>query len=134
MSGWFLDGKEQLLVRSIPPEAEVWITGVNSDYAFNEGQTAYSLIEPFIILPAQVLTSVTFTQGTLDADDPEWIAAGAGAAPEDNLELIGVVVFFALGDTATLLAFIDSAVVGLPQTLSGVNVHGRIAANGLLKL
>jgi hypothetical protein len=134
VSGWFLDGKEDLLARVIPEEATPWIVGVNSDYVFNEGQTAYSLIEPHIILPAQELTSVTYTNGVLDADDPEWIAAGAGAAPEDNLELIGVIVFFALGDAATLLAFIDSAVVGLPQTLSGVNVHGRIAANGLLKL
>lgn len=134
MSGWFLDGKEDLLARVIPQEAGVWMVGLNSDYEFNENQTTYSLLEPFVILPAQELTSVTFTNGVLDADDPEWIAAGAGAAPEDNLELIGVVVFFALDDAATLLAFIDSAVVGLPQTLSGVNVTGRIASNGILRL
>lgn len=134
MSGWFLIGKEELLSRVIPEAAEAWIVGVNTDYDFNEGQTEYSLIEPFIILPAQLLTSVTFTDGILDADDPEWIAAGAGADPEDNIDLQGVIVFFALDDTATLLAFIDSAVIGLPQTLSGVNVTGRIAANGLLKL
>lgn len=134
MSGWYLIGKEQLLSRVIPEEAGVWMVGVNSDYEFNEGQTEYALVEPHVILPAQQLTSVTFTDGVLDADNPQWIAAAAGADPEDNLELIGVVVFFALDDAASLLAFIDSATVGLPQTLSGVNVTARIAANGLLKL
>lgn len=134
MSGFYLVGKQDLLARVIPAEAGVWMAGVNSDYEFNAGQTEYSLIEPYVILPAQELTSVTFTDGTLDADDPQWIAAGAGAEPEDNLNLIGVVVFFALDDAATLLAFIDSATVGLPQTLSGVNVTAKLDPRGLLKL
>jgi hypothetical protein len=134
VSGFYLDGKQELLARVIPQAAGVWIVGVNTDYDFNEGQTAYSLIEPFIILPAQELTSVTFTDGVLDADNPVWIAAGAGAAPEDNLELDRSRCLLRTGRRATLFAFIDSATVGLPQTLSGVNVTARIAANGLLKL
>jgi hypothetical protein len=134
VSGWFLIGKEELLSRVIPAEAGVWIAGVNTDYEFNEGQTEYSLIEPFVILPAMELTNVTFTNGVMDADDPQWIAAGAGAEPEDNLDLNGVIIFFALEDSATLLAYIDRPAVGLPQTLKGVNVTCRFDTDGILKL
>jgi hypothetical protein len=134
LSGFFKIGKQELLARVIPDTAGVWIVGVNTDYEFNDGQTEYSLIEPFVILPAQQLTSVTFTDGVLDADDPQWIAAGAGALPEDNIELLGVVIFFALDDAATLFAFVDGPSVGLPQTLTGLNVTGRIDPQGILRL
>lgn len=134
MSAYYLIGKEELLSRVIPPEAGVWICGVNTDYVFNENQTAFSLLEPYIILPSQQLTSVTFTDGVLDADDPVWIAAGAGALPEDNVTIQGVVIFFALDDAATLFAFIDGPSVGLPLTLKGVNVTAVFDPTGILKL
>lgn len=134
MSGFYKVGKQDLLARVIPDTAGVWMVGVNTDYEFNDGQTEYSLIEPFAILPAQLLTSVTFTDGFLNADDPQWIAAGAGADEDDNLDLLGVVVFFAQDDAATLFAFIDGPAVGLPQTLKGVNVTALIDERGILRL
>lgn len=136
MSGFYLIGKEELLARVVPAEAGVWICGVNTDYEFNEGQTQFSLVEPFVILPAQELTSVTFTDGILDADDVQWIAAGAGADPEDNVTILGVVIFFALDDAATLFAFIDGPSVGLPLTLKGVNVTAKFGLTepGILQL
>lgn len=134
MSGYYLDGKEQLLARTIPQEAGVYIVGVNTDYEFNEGQTSFELIDPFVILPEQELTSVTFTNGVLDADDPQWIAAGAGADPEDNVTILGVVIYFKLEDAGTLLAFIDGPSVGLPLTLKGVNVTAIFDATGILEL
>lgn len=134
MSGYYKIGKQELLARVIPDTAGVWICGVNTDYEFNSGQTEFSLIEPFVILPPQQLTSVTFTDGILDADDPVWIAAGAGAEPEVNLTLLGVVIFFAQDDAATLFAFIDGPAVGLPLTLKGVNVTAFFDPTGILEL
>lgn len=134
MSGYYLIGKEELLARVIPDTAGVWIAGVNTDYVFNEGQTAFDLIAPFVILPEKQLTSVTFTDGVLDADDPQWIAAGAGAEPEDNVTILGVVIYFSDGDSRTLLAFIDGPAVGLPLTLKGTNVTAIFDADGILKL
>lgn len=134
MSGYYKIGKQELLARVIPETAGVWIAGVNTDYVFNESQTEYSLIEPYIILPAQELTSVTFTDGILNADDPQWIAAGAGADVDDNVTILGVVIFFALDDAATLFAFIDGPSVGLPLTLKGVNVTAIFDEDGILVL
>lgn len=134
MNGFYNVGKQDLLARVIPDTAGVWIVGVNSAYVFNAGHVAFALIEPFIILPEKQLTSVTFTNGVLDADDPQWIAAGAGAAIGANLNLLGVIIYFKEGLVGTLLAFMDRAVVGLPQTLKGVNVTGKFHANGILKL
>ena len=134
MSGWYKIGKQELLARVVPEAAGVWIAGVNTDYEFNDDQTAYSLIEPYVILPPQELTSVTFTDGVLDADDVQWIAAGAGADPEDNVTILGVVIFFALDDAATLLSFIDGPAVGLPLTLKGVNVTAEFDPTGILAL
>lgn len=133
MSGWFLDGKEQLLARTIPQEAGVYIVGVNDEYIFDEGQVDFSVIDPTVILPEIQLTNVTFTEGILDADDVQWLAAGAGIV-DRTLTLIGIIVYFKLDDSGTLLAFIDSAVVGLPQLLTGVNVTGKMPVNGILKL
>lgn len=134
MSGYYKIGKQELLARVIPETAGVWIAGVNTDYVFNESQTEYNLIEPYIILPAQELTSVTFTDGILNADDPQWIAAGAGADVDDNVTILGVVIFFALDDAATLFAFIDGPSVGLPLTLKGVNVTAIFDEDGILVL
>lgn len=133
MSGWFLDGKEQLLARTIPQEAGVYIAGVNEDYIFDEGQVDFSIIDPTVILSEIQLTDVTFTDGVLDAADVQWLAAGAGII-DRSLVLIGVVIYFKLEDSGTLLAFLDSAVIGLPQLLTGVNVTGKMPANGILKL
>lgn len=133
MSGWFLDGKEQLLARTIPQAAGVFMVGVNEDYVYDEGQVDFSEITPHIILPEIQLVSVTFTNGILDADDVQWLAAGAGIE-DRSLVLIGAIFYFQLDTEGTLLAFIDSAVVGLPQTLTGVNVTAKMPANGILKL
>lgn len=134
MSGFYKIGKQELLARTIPDTAGVWISGVNTDYVFNSGQTEYSLIEPYVILPAMQLTNVTNIDGVLDADDPTWVAAGAGAASEDNVTIQGVVIFFSDGDAATLFAFIDGPAVGLPLTLKGANVTAIFDPTGILEL
>lgn len=135
MSGFYNIGKEELLARTIPDTAGVWIVGVNDEYVFNAGHTAWELLEPYVILPEKQLTNVTFTDGILNSDEPQWIAAGAGAAPEDNLNLLGVIIYFKQDDVGTLFAFMDRATVGLPQTLKGVNVTARKANSiGWLKL
>jgi hypothetical protein len=133
VSGWFLNGKEQLLARTIPPEAGVFVVGVNEDYVFDDGQVDFSVVDPTVILPEIQLTEVTFTGGILNADNVKWLAAGAGIT-DISLNLLGVIVYFKLDDTGSLLAFIDRAVVGLPQTLTGVNVTAYWDARGILKL
>jgi hypothetical protein len=133
VSGWYLDGKEQLLARTIPQEAGVYAVGVNEDYVYDESHQDFVVITPYILLPEQQLSNVSFTNGILDADDTQWIAAAAGVV-DRSLVLKGVIIYFQFEDSGTLLAYIDRATVGLPQTLTGVNVTARWAANGILKL
>jgi hypothetical protein len=133
MSGWYLDGKEQLLARTIPEAAGVYMVGVNIDYDYVETHTDFAAFEDFVILPEAELQNVTFTNGVLDADNYKWLSAGINLAGKSPI-LQGVIVYFKLADAGTLLAFIDSAQVGLPQTLNGSNVTGQWAENGILKL
>ena len=133
MSGWYVDGKEQLLARTVPGEAGVFAVGVNEDYDYDESHTDFTFITPCILLPEKELTGVTFTDGVLRASNPVWLEAGAGIS-DRSLNLIGVVIYFQLEDAGTLLAFIDSASAGLPQTLEGVKVTAKWASAGILKL
>jgi hypothetical protein len=133
MSGWYLDGKESLLARTVPEAAGVWIVGVNEDYIYDEAHTDFTFITPHILLPEQQLVGVNFNGGILRAGNPTWLAAGAGIV-DRSLNVQGVIIYFQLADAGTLLAYIDSAQVGLPQTLTGVDVTGKFASNGILKL
>lgn len=133
MSGWYLDGLEQLLARTIPNTALVYAVGVNDAYVFDENHTNTGVFTGDIILPEAELQNVTFTGGVLDADDYKWLAAGAGIL-DRSLSLKGVVIYFRDGGFGALLAYIDSATVGLPQTLTGVNVTARWHDSGILRL
>jgi hypothetical protein len=133
MSGWYLGGKEQLLARTIPQDAGVYAVGVNEDYVYDESHTDFTVLTPYILLPEQLLTGVTFTNGVLRAANPKWLAAGAGIS-DKSLNLTGLIIYFQLADAGALLAFIDSATVGLPQTLQGVTVTALWASAGILKL
>lgn len=133
MSGWYLDGKEQLLARTIPTEAGVFVVGVNEDYEYDPLHTEFASISPHILLPEKELSNVTFTNGTLRADDVQWVAAAAGVV-DRSLNLQGVIIYFQFEDAGTFLAFIDRSIVGLPLTLTGVNVTARWHENGILKL
>lgn len=133
MSGWYLDGLEQLLARTIPESALVYAVGVNDEYVFNENHVNPAVLADFILLPEAELQNVTFTTGILDADDYKWLAAGTGIT-DRSLQLKGVVIYFQEGGFGTLLAYIDSATVGLPSTLTGVNVTAQWASNGILRL
>lgn len=133
MSGWYLDGKEQLLARTIPAEAGVYALGVNEDYAYDATHTDFDVLEPHVLLPEKQLANVSFTGGVLKADNPRWLAAGAGVL-DRSLKLTGVVVYFKLDDTGTLLAYIDSAFAGLPQTVEGIDVTAEWDSRGILKL
>lgn len=133
MSGWYLDGKESLLARTIPAEAGVYIVGVNGDYIYDEAHSDFAPITPHILLPEKLLTGVSFTGGILRAANPIWNAAGLGVS-DRSLSLAGVIIYFQLEDAGTLLAYIDSATAGLPQTLTGVDVTAKFATNGILKL
>lgn len=133
MSGWFLQGKEGLLARTIPEAAGVYVVGINEDYVYDEAQIDFTGITPYIILPEQQLQNVSFTGGILDADDTQWLGAGAGII-DRSLVLSGVIIYFQLDTEGALLAHIDRARVGLPQTLTGANVKAKWPANGILKL
>lgn len=133
MSGWYNDGLQQLLARTIPEEAGVYMVGVNDDYVFNATHTTSADYDAFMLLPELQLQNVTYTNGVLDADDPKWLAAAAGVI-DRSLTLQGVIVLFKLGDAGALLAFIDRAHVGLPQTLEGLDVTAKLDPRGILKI
>ncbi len=133
MSGFYLVGKEDLLSRDIPPEAAVTVFGVNDEYAYDASHTEFAIFADFILLPTQPLVNASFINGILKADEVVWLAAGAGVL-DRSLNLQGIVVMFTLADAATLFAFIDSAQVGLPQTVTGVNVTAKWNPLGILKL
>jgi len=133
MSGWYDDGLEQLLARTIPTEAGVYAIGVNEDYAYDRTHTDPAIFAPYILLPEQQLQNVSFTGGVLDADDTKWIAAGAGVL-DRSLILTGVVIYFQLADQGSLLAYINSASLGLPQTVTGVDVTAHWDPRGILEL
>ena len=52
----------------------------------------------------------------------------------EGLNIQGLGIMFKLGDAATLLAFIDAAEAGLPQSATGVNITAKWNALGILKL
>lgn len=133
MSGWYLDGKEGLLARTIPQAAGVYALGINEDYTYDESHTDIAVFTPYILLPELQLTGVSFNGGILRAANPTWIAAGAGIS-DRSLVLEGVAIYFNLDGERSLLAFIDSGAAGLPQTLTGVDVTGRWSSTGILKL
>lgn len=133
MSGYYDDGLESLLARTIPSTAGVYAVGVNDEYIFDPTHVDFTPITPHIILPEAQLQNVTFTKGFLDADNYKWLAAGAGVVGV-SLNLTGVIIYFQEGSVGTLLAYIDSASAGLPNTLTGVNVTARWDARGILKI
>lgn len=133
MSGWYLNGLEQLLSRTIPADAVVSAIGVNDAYVFDATHTDFTPIDPCMLLPLQELTNPTFTGGVLDADDTKWLAAGAGVL-DRSLVLKGVIITFSNATVDVLLAYIDSASLGLPQTLTGVNVTATWDARGILSI
>jgi len=133
MSGFYDDGLEQLLARTIPTEAGVWALGVNEDYIYDRTHTDPAIFTPHILLPEQQLSGVSFTGGVLNADDTQWLAAGAGVT-DRSLVLKGIIIYFQLDTTGSLLAYIDSASAGLPSTLEGTNVTAQWDARGILKI
>lgn len=133
MSGFYDDGLEQLLARTIPVDAGVYALGVNEDYVYDRTHTDFTIFTPHILLPEKELLNVSFTAGVLDADDSRWAAAGAGIL-DRSLNLTGIIVYFKLDDAGSLLAYIDSASVGLPQTLTGVDVTAFWDARGILEI
>ena len=133
MSAFYDDGLQSLLARTIPDTAGVYVVGVNDEYVFDKTHVDFTPITPHIILPEAQLQNVTFTAGFLNADDYKWLAAGAGLVGV-SLALTGVVIYFQEGATGTLLAYIDSASAGLPQTLTGVDVTAFWDPRGILKI
>jgi hypothetical protein len=133
VSGFYTDGKEQLLARTIPVDAGVFVVGVNDTYAFDPTHVDFTPITQYILLPEKQLTAVTFTGGILDADDVQWLAAGAGVV-DRSLILAGVIIYFQKDAVGTLLTYINSSAVGLPQTLDGSNVTAKWDSRGILKL
>jgi hypothetical protein len=133
MSGWYLDGKESLLARTVPDTAGIFVVGVNDEYTFDESHVDFAPITAHILLPETQLSGVSFTNGVLRATNPKWTAAGAGIV-DRSLILQGLIVYFQLDTTGTLLAFLDSAAAGLPQAASGADVTAKFNALGILKL
>jgi hypothetical protein len=133
VSGWYLDGKESLLARTIAADAGVYAVGVNDEYVFDESHTDFTFVTPHILLPEAQLSGVSFSAGVLRATNQQWIAAGAGIT-DRSLILNGLIIYFQKDAVGTLLAFVDSASAGLPQTVTGVNVTAHFNAAGILKL
>ena len=132
MSGFYKIGKESLLARLIPAEAGVYAVGVNEDYTYDAAHTDPAIFAGNILLPEKQLTGVGFTDGVLTADESSWAAAGAGVS-DRSLVLKGVIIYFMLADEGALLAYIDSAAVGLPQVVTGANVKAKWP-QGILQL
>lgn len=133
MSGFYNDGLEQLLARTIPTEAGVYAIGVNEDYIYDRTHTDFAVFTPHILLPELELQNVSFTAGVLSADNPTWVAASAGVT-DRSLTLTGAVVYFKLEDSGALLAYIDSAYAGLPSTVNGSDVTGFWDERGILRI
>ena len=134
MSGFYDDGLEQLLARTIPEAAEVYVVGVNDTYTYSKEHKLLADYEDSIVLPELLLAGRTFFNGFLKAPNLKWAAAGTGLPPGTSLELQGVIIYFRDGSTRWLLAFIDTAQVGLPQTLTGVDVTAHWEVQGILKI
>ena len=136
MSGFYSEGLEGLLARTIPSEASLNVIGVNADYTYNAGHALSNINPDHILLTEQLLAGESFTDGILNADDIVWFNA---QPPESELispSLIAVVIYFSwnAGADTALLAFIDSVEVGLPMTLVGVNVTAVWHESGILKI
>lgn len=133
MSGWYTDGKESLLARTVPAAAGIYVVGVNEDYIFDPAHKDFTPITPHILLPETQLGAVNFDGGVLRASEPSWEAAGAGIS-DRSLVLKGVIIYFMLASEGTLLAYLDGPAVGLPETLTGAPVAARWSPQGILKL
>lgn len=133
MSGWYLDGKESLLARTIPADAGIYVVGVNDEYTFNESDIDFSGITAHILLPETQLSGVSFANGVLRASNVKWTAAGAGITGI-SLILKGLIFYFQQAGVGTLLAYADSATAGLPQSVTGADVTAIWDARGILKL
>jgi hypothetical protein len=133
LSGFYNQGREDLLARVIPAEAKIVAYGVNDGYVFDATHTSGTDFEPYLILAEKELTGVSFTDGILRADNAQWTAAGQGIVGK-SLQLTGLILAFSLDDVGTLFAYIDSASAGLPSMLTGVNVTALWDSRGILKL
>lgn len=135
MAGFYNEGLEGLLARTIPDTATFHVFGVNDDYVFSAAHEAATVgWGDSIILEEKDLASVTFTNGYLDALDVQWVDAGVGLGEGVSPTVQGVVVLIRDGATDYLFAFLDSARVGLPQVLTGVNVTAIWNAAGILRI
>jgi hypothetical protein len=135
MSGFYSTALQGLLERTIPAEAIFYVFGVNDDYTFDSSHATTDDIDgDLVILPSQELINVTMVNGVLDSDNPKWLKAGEGIAEGISLNLAGVVIVMVWESGNRLLAFIDSAIVGLPLTLTQVNVTAVINDSGWLKI
>lgn len=131
MNQWYIDGPEKLLARQIPEAALPYAVGVNEDYVFDETHNTLTPMDPYILLPKQELINPTYTGGLLEAENTIWIEAAKGVI-DRSLILTGVIILFSDGTTDWLMALIDSATIGLPQTLTGVDVTAHWDARGIL--
>lgn len=135
MSGFYLEGLQGLLERSIPAEALIFVAGINDEYTFNSAHDLSNINPDHIVLPAEELADATFINGVLDGTDTEWFNV---LIPEEPISpnLAAAVIYFSwnAGANTSLLAYIDSASAGLPQTLTGVNVTAKWSIPGILSI
>jgi len=133
MSGFYNGIKQALLSRAVPSAATLCAVGVNDTYVFDATDDALADFNADILLPEATLSSVTYTNGILDAADQEWANAGAGIS-DRSLILTGVILYFKYGSDVWLIAYIDSASAGLPQSLTGVDITAIWDSAGILQL
>lgn len=136
MSGFYSEGLQGLLERSIPSGAAFYVIGVSDDYVFNAAHDSSNINPDSILMAAQPLAGVSMTNGILNAEDTKWFSVQPPVDTELSATLVGVVIYLLwnAGANGALLAYIDSTSVGLPTSVTGVNLTAEWAANGILKL
>ena len=98
------------------------------DYAYSDAHEFLSDVLGVVGLD-QTLTTKTFLDGVLDADDPIW-ASVTGPTVEAFIIYIdtGVVA------TSRLYSYIDTGQIGLPVTPNGGSIRLAIHDSGIFKL
>lgn len=134
MSGFYNKGLEGLLSRVIPEAAVFFVVGVNEDYVFDSADENITAIpEDSVVLAAAELSNVTTVDGILKADNYKWERV-TSAADDPNVRAVVIFLAWDSGAQTRLLAYIDSAEVGIPQVLTGVNITAKWNTSGILKI
>lgn len=107
-------------------------TGVYTYSAAHQFWTSYSTgVWPNTRATGIALTTRTYVNGTLDADDALFSAFSNGSV---SLEGIGIYVDTGTDGTSPLVLYLDTSITGMPFTPSGADVTIQWNASGIFTL